>query len=463
MATNTLHQALSTLVQPHQILSGKELEQRTYHVWKMDESLDVPAVILPETTEEVSAILKYCWDHNQEVVVHGGLTNLVGSTEVESHQLVMAMDRMNAIEEVDTNSRTLTAQSGAIIENLINAAAEQDLLLPLNFGAKGSAQIGGAIATNAGGLRVFRYGMTRQMVLGLEAVLPDGRIVHSMKKVLKDNSGYDLKQLFIGAEGTLGVVTKVILRLVEAPKTRVSAFVGLDDYDQVVKLLKYLEKNLSGSLTGFELMWRNTYQTMIGVLNQQQAPLPPDYPYYVFVESLGMDGEKEYDRLENLIGTAMENEMIVDAVLVNSDRDLNHLWQIREDVSILASQGKFDQHFDISLPIPKIGVLVEDIQRQLEALPAVSHAFAFGHVADGNIHFMVGKDDDSDTTREAINEIVYAPLKANNGSVSAEHGIGLHKKAYLHTSRSGVEIEIMRSIKKLFDPKGILNPGRIFE
>lgn len=462
MSNTELIASLSTLLEPHQILTGNDLQQRTYHIWKMDETLNVRALVLPETTEQVSKILELCWTHDQEIVVHGGLTNLVGSTEVAPHQIVLAMDRMNAIEEVDPQSRTLTAQSGAIVESLINAAATHDMLLPLNFGAKGSAQIGGAIATNAGGLRVFRYGMTRQMVLGLEAVLPDGRIVHSMKKVLKDNSGYDLKQLFIGAEGTLGVVTKVILRLVEAPKSRVSAFVGLEDYSQVVSLLKYLEKNLGGSLTGFELMWQNTYHTMIDALNHQQAPLPPEYPYYVFVECLGMDAQKEYDRLEVLIGQALEDGHIADATLVASERDLNHLWQIREDVSILAAQGKYDQHFDISLPIPDIGHLIAAMQSQLEALPAVSHAFAFGHVADGNIHFIVGKKDTTDATREAINEIIYAPLKAYNGSVSAEHGIGLHKKDYLYTSRSEVEIELMKSIKHLLDPKDILNPGRIF-
>ena len=453
---------LGSLLQAHQILAGEQLQQRTYHIWKMDASLDVVALVLPESTEDVAAILKACSEANQEIVVHGGLTNLVGSTEVQPHQVVIAMDRMNAIEEMDSQSRTLTAQSGAIVETLIDCAAEHDLLLPLNFGAKGSAQIGGAIATNAGGLRVFRYGMTRQMVLGLEAVLPDGRIVSSLKKILKDNSGYDLKQLFIGAEGTLGVVTKVILRLVEAPKSRVSALVAVNQYPQVINLLKYLEKNLSGSLTGFELMWQNTYTTMTKTLNQQQPPLPQEYPYYIFVECLGSDVQKDYDQLETLIGDALENEMIADAALMNTDRDLNHLWQIREDVSILASQGKYDQHFDISLPIPKIGPLIAEIQSQLESLPGVSHAFAFGHVADGNIHFIIGKENESDATREAINEIVYAPLKVNNGSVSAEHGIGLHKKDYLYTSRSETEIAIMKSLKNLFDPKHLLNPGRIF-
>lgn len=462
MPNSTIVQSLEALLQPHQILTGDSLQQRTYHIWRMEEALDVKALVLPETTEEVAAVLKCCYDSNQEVVVHGGLTNLVGSTEVNPNQIVLAMDRMNTIEEIDPQSRTITAHCGAIVETLIDKAAAHDLMLPLNFGAKGSAQIGGAIATNAGGLRVFRYGMTRQMVLGLEAVLPDGRIVSSLKKVLKDNSGYDLKQLFIGAEGTLGVVTKVILRLVEAPKSRVSALVAVDEYEKVVALLKYLEKNLNGGLTGFELMWPNTYTTMTQTLNQQQPPLPQDYPYYIFVECLGNNIQKEYEQLENLIAEALEKDMIVDAALMNSDRDLKHLWQIREDVAVLASQGKYDQHFDISLPIPKIGSLISEMQQKLEALPAVSHAFAFGHVADGNIHFIVGKDDETDATRKAINEIVYAPLKEHQGSVSAEHGIGLHKKEYLYTSRSETEIEVMRSLKNLFDPKGLLNPGRIF-
>ena len=462
MPNTSIIQNLEALLQPHQILTGDSLKQRTYHIWRMEEALDVIALVLPETTEEVAAVLKCCYDRNQEVVVHGGLTNLVGSTEVNPNQIVLAMDRMNSIEEIDPQSRTITAQCGAVVESLIDKVTEHDLMLPLNFGAKGSAQIGGAIATNAGGLRVFRYGMTRQMVLGLEAVLPDGRIVSSLKKVLKDNSGYDLKQLFIGAEGTLGVVTKVILRLVEAPKSRVSALVAVDEYEKVVALLKYLEKNLNGGLTGFELMWPNTYTTMTQTLNQQQPPLPQDYPYYIFVECLGNDIQKEYEQLENLIAAALEKDMIVDAALMNSDRDLKHLWQIREDVAVLASQGKYDQHFDISLPIPKIGSLISEMQHKLEALPGVSHVFAFGHVADGNIHFIVGKDDETDATRKAINEIVYAPLKENQGSVSAEHGIGLHKKEYLYTSRSETEIEVMRSLKNLFDPKGLLNPGRIF-
>lgn len=261
------------------VLHGEKLQSRYHHIWKMDQPLNAVAVVLPKTTAEVAAVVQLCHQMGQEIVVHGGLSNLVGGTETAAHQLVISMEKMNAIEEVDPISKTLTAQSGAIIEHLIDAAANHDLLLPLNFGAKGSAQIGGAIATNAGGLRVFRFGMTRQLVLGLEAVLPDGRIVTNLKKIIKDNSGYDLKQLFIGSEGTLGIVTRVVLRLIEKPSSRCSALVGVENYDKVLQLLKHMDKGLGGTLSGFELMWQHTYETMTSDPSPYRAPIPQHYPY----------------------------------------------------------------------------------------------------------------------------------------------------------------------------------------
>jgi FAD/FMN-containing dehydrogenase len=427
----------------------------------MDQPLQAVAVVLPASTQEVAAILQLCNQLKQEVVVHGGLTNLVGGTETQPHQLVLSLERMNTIEEVDPISKTLTAQAGVIIENLIDAAAERDLMLPLNFGAKGSAQIGGALATNAGGLRVFRFGMTRQLVLGLEYVLPDGRIVSSLKKIIKDNSGYDLKQLLIGSEGTLGIITKVVLRLTQAPKTRSSALVGVQNYAKVLDLLKHLDKGLGGTLSGFELMWQHTFETMTTPPSIHTAPLPKDYPYYVFIETMGNDPENDFLRLETLITEALETDIILDGVLAQTQRELNTIWQIREDVSVLAAQAQDDQHFDISLPIPKIGSIIDSITQELRALSFVDRIFTFGHVADGNIHFIIGKKQNSPEIIKAINEVVYRQLKENNGSVSAEHGIGLHKKDYLNTSKSEVEIAIMKQLKALFDPHQILNPKRI--
>lgn len=454
--------SLTRIVGESNILHSGAEKERFTHIWKTDIPLEAKAVIFPSSTEEVSEIMKYCYSIKQEVIVHGGLTNLVGGTETESNQLVISLDKMNLIEEVDPQSKTITAQAGTILENMIDAAKEKNLLLPMSFGAKGSAHIGGVVSTNAGGLRVFRYGMTRQMVLGLEAVLPDGTIISSLKKIIKDNSGYDLKQLFIGSEGTLGIVTKVILRLSEAPTSRSSAIVGIDSYEQVIDLLKYLEKNLAGTLSGFELMWKNTYAAMTGDQSHLTAPISTEYNYYVFVESLGSQPKQDYERLENLIGNSLEMELIQDGVMMQSERELNSIWQIREDVSILAAQANFDQHFDISIPIPLIGELVDQAVKELNKLPFVERIFTFGHVADGNIHFIIGKKENNPKIIEAINEVIYRPLKEVGGSVSAEHGIGIHKKTYLATSRSKEEIDMMKTLKLTFDPLNILNPGRIF-
>lgn len=455
--------ALEAIVGAKNVLANGAEKTRFTHIWKTDIPLEALAVVYPTSTAEVSSILRLCHENNQAVVVHGGVTNLVGATQTEKKHLVIALDKMNAIEEIDEQSRTITLEAGVILENAIDAADEKNLFLPLSFGAKGSAQVGGVISTNAGGLRVFRYGMTRQNVLGLEAVLADGTVISSMKKIIKDNSGYDLKQLFIGAEGTLGIVTKVIFRLQEKPLSRSSAIVGVDKYENVVALLKFMEKGLAGALTGFELMWQRTYRAMTQAPSSYVAPLPDHYPYYVFIESLGSNQQKDQERLTDIIGEALEQGLVGDGVLAQSERELQSIWKIREDVSVLADLAHYDQHFDISLPIPVIGEEVDLIIDALEQMAFVEKIFPFGHVADGNIHFIIGKKENSPEIVEAINAVVYANLEKNKGSVSAEHGIGLDKKAYLHTSRSSDEMDLMRLLKKTLDPKGILNPNRIIE
>jgi len=352
-------------------------------------------------------------------------------------------------------------QAGVLLEHVQKAAKAKDLLFPLNFGAKGSAQIGGAIATNAGGLRVFRFGMTRNLVLGIEAVLADGTIISSMKKIIKDNAGYDLKQLFIGSEGTLGVVTKAILKLVEAPKSRNSAYVAFNEYDKVIRFLKFMDKGLAGTLSGFELIWRNTYEIMTSPPAAVKPPLPYDYNYYVLLESLGSDQEQDRQKLQKLLQEALERELILDATFAHTESDLDWFWQIREDVHVLVAHCNNDQHFDISLPIPLIGSLVDQISKELAALTAVETVCAFGHIADGNVHFIIGKREQNDQLIKKINDIVYLPLQAIGGSVSAEHGIGLHKKKNLPICRTPAEIQLMKALKQTMDPRGILNPGKI--
>ena len=280
---------LEKIVGENSVLSNGKEKLRFDHIWKTDIPTNAFAVIFPKSTKQISEIMKLCYLNNQKVVIQGGLTNLVGSTETKKSDLVISLDKMNKIEEIDTKSRTMTVQSGVVLEDALTAADEKKLMLPLNFGAKGSAQIGGIVSTNAGGLRVLRFGMTRNLILGLEAVLSNGEIISSMKKITKDNSGYDIKQLFIGSEGTLGIISKVIFKLEEKPTSRFSALVALEDYDNVIDLLKFMQKGLSGSLSGFELIWGETYKTMRDSSPEYSSLLDTNFKYYVIIESLGSE------------------------------------------------------------------------------------------------------------------------------------------------------------------------------
>lgn len=450
------------ILDPSQIVSGQELESRYHHIWHMDEPLKAICLLMPASTDEVSSIMKICYEHNLPVVVHGGLTNLVGSTETYGNEVVISTERLNSIEEIDGSSRTMTVQSGVILEHIHEAAANTDLLFPLNFGARGSAQIGGIISTNAGGLRVLKYGMARQLILGLEAVMVDGTIISSMKKIIKDNSAYDVKQLFIGSEGTLGIVTKAILKLEEAPKSRNAAYIGFNNYENVVAFLKYMDSNLAGKLSGFELIWRNSYEQMTSVSHAVRPPLPYDYNYYVLIEALGSHPQNDHAEFQTLLENAIEQERILDAVMAQSPSDIEWFFRIREDVNNLVDFMKHDQHFDISLPIPFIGDYIADRYQSLAQIDGVEQIYAFGHVADGNIHFMIGKSNLNRDLKKKIDHCIYDGLKAIGGSVSAEHGIGTHKKDYLNLCRTPEEIVLMKALKLTMDPKGLLNPGKIF-
>ncbi len=460
---STIINALKSNLPEGAILTGESLKERYYHIWKMGEPLRAKAYLLPRSTEEVSKICSICFEHNQKVIVFGGLTNLVGSTETEGDEIIISMEKLNQIEELDDRSRTMTVQSGVILQKIHEVANAKDLMFPLNFGARGTAQIGGCIATNAGGLRVLKFGMTRAQILGLEVVLMDGTVLSSMKKIIKDNSAYDLKQLFIGSEGTLGIITKAVLKLREAPKARSSAFLGFNHYEKVVDFLKYIDRGMGGSLSGFEVIWKDSYKVMTGPDSSRKPVLDYSYKYYVLVESLGADHELEHSKLQNLIEKTIEEGRAEDAVLAHSEADLEWFWTIREDVKVLAEQTKFDQHFDVSVPINRMGSYVDSVLEKLQASEDVHNAYAFGHLADGNVHFIVAKHNSSDELRLWINDIVYSPLEEMGGSVSAEHGIGLHKKEYLKLCRTKEEIDTMKMLKRNFDPKGLLNKGKVLD
>ena len=458
-----IHLALEKKLGAHKVLTGVAVMERYSHIWRMNEPLQAKAVVLPRTTEDVSATMKICHAHQQSVIIHGGLTGLVGSTESTKAEVVISMEKMNAIEEIDSMSRTMTVQSGVILESIQRAAMEKDLLFPLNFGARGSAQIGGAIATNAGGLRVFKYGMTRALVLGLEVVLADGTVISSIKKIIKDNSAYDLKQIFIGSEGTLGIVTRAVLRLVEAPKSRNSAFVACQEYAEVVRFLRYIDQGLGGGLSGFELLLKDTYRVLSSPPAIVKPPIPYDYPYYILLESLGSEPKKDRQHLQGLLEKAIEQGLIEEAIMAHNESDLNWFWTLREDVDVMVSQCDNDQHFDLGMPISSMGSYIESTAQQLKAIPEVNQCYFFGHIADGNLHLVVCKQEQSPQLIHQINEVVYRPVKALGGSVSAEHGIGVDKKRYLKHCRTREEIQLMQSLKQTLDPLNLLNRGRVID
>ena len=453
--------ALAGLLTESQLITGEDLNSRYEHIWTMDKPLTALAVVLPESTEEVSKILALCHKHEQAISLQGGLTGLVGATQTHANELVMSLEKMNQIEEIDATSRTITVQAGVILQSIHEELTDHGLLFPLNFGAKGSAQVGGFISTNAGGLRVFRFGMTRDLALGLEVVLADSTVMSSMKKIFKDNSGYDLKQLFIGSEGTLGVVTKAIFKLVEAPKSRNSAWLAVNSFDNVLSLLKELSAGLAGTLSGFELVWGDTFEILSSPPATVKSPLAYGSPYYVLIESLGGNPEKDRSEFIEVLNKAMEDKLIEDAAIAYTESDLNWFWQIREDVRVIVSHCNHDQQYDVSIPIPEIGKYVEKTRNKLLTIPEVEKVFALGHLADGNIHFSVGKTMESESLKHQINQVIYEPLKKLGGSVSAEHGIGLDKKRYLPICRNKEELDLMRLLKRTLDPKDILNRGRI--
>ena len=452
---------LKKILGENNVLDATQASERSSGIWAGGKNLNVKGIVLPQTTEQVSKIMALCHQLKQSVVPHGGLTNLTFATQAKPADLILSLEKLNQIEEIDTHSKVVIAQAGVVLQNLQQAVAEHDLLYPVDFGARGSAMIGGTISTNAGGIQVLKYGTTRTQVLGLEVVLPDGRILSSLNKMTKDNAGYNLKHLFIGTEGTLGIITKASLRLVSKPNSRNTAFTALDSFEKVIAFKNYIDKELMGTLCSFEVIWKDFFQLMTNPPAPYQAPLPQNFPYYVLFETQGNNQEKDSLRFQNILEHAMETAMISDGAIAFTEADHKWFWGIRENVKILLSSGPL-YVFDVSLPIPNMAVYCQKITTALQKQFGKHELYIFGHLGDGNLHIGIRVKEDFGTNRQQVESIVYEPLTAINGSITAEHGIGLEKKEWLHISRSATEIELMKQLKKMFDPNNILNPDKIF-
>lgn len=450
-------ESIADIVGPKGLLLGDDVSSRPNYSWGAG-SCEAEAIVRPANTQELSRVMRLCDQHDQPVVPLGGLTGLVNGITCSPGDIAISLERMQAIEHLDTDVGIMTVQAGAVLQNVQEAAEAAGWLFAVDFGARGSASIGGMISTNAGGNSVVRYGMMREQVLGLEAVLADGTVISAMNEMLKNNSGYDLKQLFIGSEGTLGIVTRAVLRLRPAPVSVQTAFVALANFEDVAGLLRHLGTEFEGKLSSFEVMWHNHYHYLVAETAKHQAFLPTDYPYYVLLESQGADPDREEDQFMTALGNLMEEGHIADAVIAQSGQQAEQLWEMRDDVETLVHNLTPIAVFDVSLPIRHMEAYVADVEREISQRFPAARLIAFGHLGDGNIHLGVGPAHD----KHAVESIVYQRLGQVNGAISAEHGIGLEKREFLPYSRSEAEIALMRTLKKALDPKNLLNPGKIF-
>jgi len=440
------------------VLDAAAAAGRARHAWDPS-PLEALALVRPRTTGEVSAVLRLCNSAGQPVVTHGGVTGLCGGARATARDVVLSLERMNRIEEIDPVGRTAILQAGCVLQKVQDAIAKEGLLFPLDLGARGSCTVGGNVATNAGGSNVIRYGMMRALVLGLEVVLADGTVISSMNRMLKNNTGYDLKQLFIGSEGTLGVVTRMVVALQEAPASTSTALAALDSIEKVALLLRHMNRELGGRMSSFEVMWGDFYRAVTEP-GWNKAPLDRDHPVYVIVESEGPDPVRDAESFEAAVAAAFGQDLLVDAVIAKSGIERDELWAIREDLGpIRANQPLFA--YDVSLPIRDMPGYVRQVQARVSERWPEGRCYTFGHMGDGNLHFVICPGEPGDDLHARVDAAVYEPLAPLGGAVSAEHGIGLDKRAWLPLSRSDAEIGLMRLLKQTLDPRNILNPGKV--
>lgn len=423
------------------------------------------AVVRPASTEEVSRVLALCNEKSVPVVTQSGNTSLVaGATPDETGRAVLlTLSRMNKVESIDPINDTMTVQAGLVLEKAQQAARDAGRLFPLSFAAQGTACLGGCIATNAGGTAVLRYGNTRELVLGLEAVLPDGRILNMLRGLRKDNTGYDLKQLFIASEGTLGVITRAVLKLFPLPAATFTALVGVEDVNKACALLTRVKAACGPALTGFELMQAKCIERVAEQIPAVSVRADVSTaPWWCLVE-LSYSREPSANPLEAVLESAFEAGEAVDAVIANSVKDGRELWAIRESIPSADAHVGGNLHNDVSLEISEIPSFVEETLSNLKARFDWVDPSVFGHLGDGNLHFNIGSIPAplAFENEEGIREIVYERVVAHNGSISAEHGIGQLKRAHFLQLKNPLELQVMVQIKKTLDPKGILNPGKL--
>ena len=424
-----------------------------------------PLVLRPGSTAEVSAICKLATEHKIALVPQGGNTGLVGGQTPHNGEVVISLRRLDKIREIDPASNTMTCEAGVVLQVAQQRAAEVDRLFPLSLGAEGSCTIGGNLSTNAGGTAALAYGVAREMAIGLEVVLADGRILNSLSKLKKDNTGYDLRNLFIGAEGTLGIITAATLKLFPKPRAIETAYVGLKSPADALKLLSIAQAEAAGSLTSFELLAGIAVDFSLRHGIDIRDPLATKHPWYVLME-LSSSRDDARDALESILAAGMDHGIVDDAVIAANLSQRAAFWKLRDEMSAAQKPEGGSIKHDISVPVAAVPDFIEEANAAVVKLIPGSRPVPFGHLGDGNIHYNVsqpvgGNTEDFLARWHEVNEVVFAIVKRMGGSISAEHGIGVLKREELPDVKDKVAIELMRGIKAMLDPSGIMNPGKV--
>ncbi len=464
----SLIHALESIVGPSHVLIEGDLSAFEQD-WRKRSKGRALCVVSPGSTEEVAQVIKACASHQTSIVPQGGNTGLVvGSIPDESgQQVLLSLKRMRSIEAIDTDNLSITVQAGCVLQEIQEAADHAGLLFPLSLGSEGSCTIGGNLSTNAGGTQVLRYGNTRDLCLGLEVVSASGEIYSGLSGLRKDNTGYDLKNLFIGAEGTLGIITRATMKLYPKPKATLTAFVAVHDLERCVNLLARAHQALSAQLTGFEVMNQFSMSLVSKHIPQLACPFP-GAAWCVLLEVSDSESERHAsEQLEALLSDAIEQEVANNAIIADSLQKAKHLWHIRESITMAQAMEGLNIKNDISLPVSSITEFVRVTDHALKEMLSGMQLVNFGHLGDGNLHYNVQAPAGMPASEfllefeDRVNTLVYQKVKQFKGSISAEHGIGSLKVHTLPHYKDPVALQLMRQIKTSLDPLNTMNPNRV--
>jgi FAD/FMN-containing dehydrogenase len=426
------------------------------------------AVVQPDSTDDVASVVRWCISHTKTIVPQGGNTGMSGAATPDEggDSVVISLARLNRVRDVDPVNNTMTVEAGCILQTIQETAAQQDRLFPLSLSAEGSCMIGGNLSTNAGGVGVLRHGNARDLCLGLEVVTADGEIWNGLRGLRKDNSGYDLRDLFIGAEGTLGIITAATLKLFPLPRARLCAWATLQSVDDALKLLGLAQLKIGARLTAFELMSNHCVDLLLAQFPLLRWPTAERAPWYTLIEISDPDGDQQANvALQAVLEEALHRELIGDASIATSLSQTNEFWALRENMGeAQVKAGKNIKH-DISVPISKFPQFIEETSARIETQFDDACMIVFGHLGDGNLHYNVSpkagaKGERFPDIEAAVNRIVHDAVHAFAGSVSAEHGLGVLRRHEAARYKTDVEMKLQRAIKQALDPRGIMNPGK---